>query len=37
MSEENGEAADEQAKEASRIDPVGEADDPRVPRRIQNI
>jgi hypothetical protein len=37
MSEENGDAADEQAKEAQRIDPVGDADDSRVPRRIENI
>jgi hypothetical protein len=37
MSQENGEATDEQAEEAQRIDPVGDADDSRMPRRIQKI
>src|SRR5882762_3257491 len=31
MSEQNGDAADEQAKETQRINPMGDADDSRVP------
>src|SRR5260370_39816838 len=37
VSEENGDATDEQAKEAERSDPVSDADDRGVPRRVRNI
>ena len=35
--QENGDSTDQQAKEANRGDPVGDADDRRVPRSIRNI
>jgi hypothetical protein len=35
MSKENGDATDEESKETQRIDPVGDADDGRVPWRIE--
>ena len=35
VSEENGDATDEQSKETQRIDPVGNSDDSRVPWRIE--
>src|SRR5437588_4061284 len=37
MCDKNGDTADEQAKETDRRDPVGNADDRRVPRRIQAL
>ena len=37
MSEENGDATNEQAKKAQRIDPMSDADDSKVARKIQNV
>ena len=37
MSKQNGDATNQQAKKAQRVDPVGDADDGRMPRSIRNL